>query len=182
METLGKVQHGRLRQDRHADGRAPAGDRHGRRSRATRTVAGQGRGGRARLQPSARPRHRGGGRGAQRLNFRKPSAAAMATPGKAVTARLSEGFVSVGSPRYAAEQTDMPEEVVRPSASAGGRRQDRVVVLAGKRVLGVIAMRDEPREDAAGGVARLNALRRADRHADRRQRSHGCCDRRRPRP
>src|SRR5690606_499637 len=33
---------------------------------------------------------------------------AMAVPGKAVAARLREGFVSVGSPRYAAEQAEVP--------------------------------------------------------------------------
>src|SRR3546814_13950057 len=37
---------------------------------------------------------------------------AMAIPGKAVTARLREGFVSVGSPRHAAEQVEMPEEII----------------------------------------------------------------------
>ena len=82
----------------------------------------------------------------------------MAIPGKAVTARLREGFVSVGSPRYAAEQADVPEEVVRPPETLEAEGKTAVVVLAGKRVLGVIALRDEPREDAAEGVARLNAL------------------------
>jgi Cd2+/Zn2+-exporting ATPase len=37
------------------------------------------------------------------------------TPGKAVTARLKSGFVSVGSPRYAAEQAGLSDEVMRGS-------------------------------------------------------------------
>ena len=37
--------------------------------------------------------------------------AALTLPGKAVTARLKGGFVSVGSPRYAAEQADLDDTV-----------------------------------------------------------------------
>lgn len=83
---------------------------------------------------------------------------AMATPGRAVTARLSEGFVSVGSPRHAAEQTDVPEEVGTRLHALEAEGKTAVVVLAGKRILGIIALRDEPREDAAAGVSRLNAM------------------------
>ncbi|MBZ8134080.1 heavy metal translocating P-type ATPase [Afifella sp. IM 167] len=92
------------------------------------------------------------------LELPKVFGGAMAIPGKTVTARLREGFVSVGSPRYAAEQGNLsPELSVRLEAlEAAGKTA--VVVLSGKRPIGIIALRDEPREDAATGVARLKAL------------------------
>ncbi len=81
-----------------------------------------------------------------------------AVPGKAVTARLREGFVSVGSPRYAAELHLFPKTLdlqVRRLEAEG----KTVVVVSGRdRTLGLIALRDEPRPDAADGVARLKAL------------------------
>ena len=80
-------------------------------------------------------------------------------PGKAVTARLREGFVSVGSPRLCGRgrrrcRTTRPPK----SQSLEAEGKTVVVVLLAKRVIGFIALRDEPREDAAAGVARLKAL------------------------
>lgn len=95
---------------------------------------------------------------AHSVELPKTFGGATAIPGKAVTARLREGFVSVGSPRYAAEQTDMPEEVGARLRALEAEGKTAVVVLAGKRVVGIIALRDEPREDAAAGIARLHAL------------------------
>src|SRR3546814_14765201 len=46
---------------------------------------------------------------------------AMAIPGKAVTARLREGFVSVGSPRPAAEQVRSEERRVGKECVSTGR-------------------------------------------------------------
>jgi Cd2+/Zn2+-exporting ATPase len=82
----------------------------------------------------------------------------MAVPGKAVTARLKSGFVSVGSPRYAAEVASIPETIDRRIETLEAEGKTVVVVLAGKRLLGVIALRDEPRPDAAVGVSRLKNL------------------------
>ncbi len=95
---------------------------------------------------------------ARGLELPKIFGGATAIPGKAVTARLREGFVSVGSPRHAAEQAEVPEEISARLKSLESEGKTAVVVLSGKRVLGVIALRDEPREDAAAGVARLGAL------------------------
>jgi Cd2+/Zn2+-exporting ATPase len=81
-----------------------------------------------------------------------------AVPGKAITARLREGFVSVGSPRFAAELGMLPNDLAPRIEAFEGEGKTVVVVLVGKRVIGVIALRDEPREDAAAGVARLKAL------------------------
>lgn len=92
------------------------------------------------------------------LELPKMFGGAMAIPGKAVTARLREGFVSVGSPRYAAEQGNLSPELNARLEALEAAGKTAVVVLSGKRAVGVIALRDEPRADAATGVARLNAL------------------------
>jgi Cd2+/Zn2+-exporting ATPase len=83
---------------------------------------------------------------------------ATAVPGKAVTARLREGFVSVGSPRYAAELGTMPGEVSARIQVLEREGKTVVTVILGKRILGLIALRDEPRDDAAAGIARLKQL------------------------
>lgn len=82
----------------------------------------------------------------------------IAIPGKAVTARLRESFVSVGSPRYAAELGLLRDDVASGIEAFEREGKTIVVVLAGKRVIGFIALRDEPREDAAAGIAGLKAL------------------------
>lgn len=79
----------------------------------------------------------------------------IATPGKAVTARLKGGFASVGSPRYAAEQTGLDAKTAETITALEGEGKTVVVLLSGKTVEGLIALRDEPREDAAEGVKRL---------------------------
>jgi Cd2+/Zn2+-exporting ATPase len=72
-----------------------------------------------------------------------------------VTARLKGGFASVGSPRYAAEQTGLDAKTAETITALEGEGKTVVVLLSGKTVEGLIALRDEPREDAAEGVKRL---------------------------
>jgi len=83
---------------------------------------------------------------------------AIALPGKAVKGRLREGFVTVGSPRYAAEMASIPDEMAVRTATLEAEGKTVVLVLVSERVIGLIALRDEPREDAAAGIARLKAL------------------------
>jgi Cd2+/Zn2+-exporting ATPase len=92
------------------------------------------------------------------LDRPKTFGGAMAIPGKAVTARLRGGFVSVASPRYAAEHGDLSRDTQMTLNAVEAAGKTAVVVLAGKRVIGVIALRDEPRDDAAVGVGQLHAL------------------------
>lgn len=66
------------------------------------------------------------------------------TPGKAVTTRLKEGFVSVGSPRYAAEHAVIDPAVSEKIVSLEGEGKTVVVLLSNKAVKGLIALRDEP--------------------------------------
>jgi Cd2+/Zn2+-exporting ATPase len=57
---------------------------------------------------------------------------ATAVPGKAVTGRVREGFVSVGSPRFAAELGAFAGSGVEPNRVAGGAGQDRCRRAAGE--------------------------------------------------
>lgn len=81
-----------------------------------------------------------------------------AIPGKAVTARLREGFVSVGSPRYAAELGVLPNEISSRVQALEAEGKTVVAVILAKQVLGFIALRDEPRADAVAGIGRLKEL------------------------
>ncbi len=80
-----------------------------------------------------------------------------ATPGKAVTARLRDGFASVGSPHHAAEQAAVDPAVVERIAALEAEGKTVVVLLSGGAVEGLLALRDEPRADAAEGIRRLAA-------------------------
>ena len=95
---------------------------------------------------------------ARKLSLPQAFGGSTAIPGKAVTARLREGFVSVGSPRYAAELGPLPDELAVRIQTLEADGKTVVVVLVAKRAIGLIALRDEPREDAAAGVVRLKAL------------------------
>lgn len=82
----------------------------------------------------------------------------VATPGKAVTGRLKSGFVSVGSPRYASEPAELANETKARIVALESAGKTVVVVREGKRLIGLIALRDEPRADAAVGLERLRAM------------------------
>lgn len=82
---------------------------------------------------------------------------AVATPGKAVTTRLKDSFASVGSPRFASEQATLEEALVQRISDLEREGKTVVVLLADKRVEGLIALRDEPRPDAADAVSHLKA-------------------------
>lgn len=81
-----------------------------------------------------------------------------AIAGKAVAASIGGARVSVGSPRHAAEQGadlgPLAEAVTRLESEG----KTSVLVLSDRRALGLIAMRDEPREDAIQGVAVLKEM------------------------
>ncbi|ABI58372.1 heavy metal translocating P-type ATPase [Nitrosomonas eutropha] len=92
---------------------------------------------------------------ARNLELPQSFGAALAIPGKAVTARLKSGFASVGSPRYAEELAPIEESVRQTISALEQAGKTVVVVLAGKRIDGLIALRDEPRQDAAQALKRL---------------------------
>ncbi|SAL79921.1 heavy metal resistance membrane ATPase [Caballeronia terrestris] len=82
--------------------------------------------------------------------------AALTVPGKSVTARLKGGFVFVGSPRHASEQTALDAHIAQQLEALERQGKTVVVVLSGKRVEGLIALRDESRSDAAEAIATLH--------------------------
>ncbi len=84
--------------------------------------------------------------------------AALTVPGKAVTARLKGGFASVGSPRHAKAQTTLGAHIVQQLEELEQQGKTVVVVLSGKRVEGLIALRDEPRSEAAAAIATLHRM------------------------
>ena len=78
-------------------------------------------------------------------------------PGKAATAIVEGRLVVVGSPSHAREQGILLRNVDNITAlEAAGKTV--VVVLAVRQPLGLLALRDEPREDAVIAVAALKAM------------------------
>jgi len=92
------------------------------------------------------------------LDIPKVFGGSVATPGKSVMGRLKSGFVSVGSPRHAAEQAALADEMKTRIEGLEADGKTVVAVSEGKRLVGLIAMRDEPRPDAAQGLARLRGM------------------------
>jgi len=88
-----------------------------------------------------------------------PAQAATAMPGMAVAATIEGRRIGVGSPVWAAGCS----VVLAPSMLEASERLEIegktvAVVTADREFLGLIAMRDEPREDAALGIASLGSL------------------------
>jgi Cd2+/Zn2+-exporting ATPase len=83
---------------------------------------------------------------------------ASAIAGKAVLGRVGGAQLAVGSPRYAAERGPLPAGLADRIAALEADGKTVVVLLGEAGPRGLIALRDEPREDAAAAVA---ALRRA---------------------
>jgi Cd2+/Zn2+-exporting ATPase len=82
---------------------------------------------------------------------------ARAVPGKAASAVIEGRQVSVGSPRHAEEQgIRLPNTTEVAALEAVGKTV--VGVVADNRPLGILALRDEPREDAAAAIAALKRM------------------------
>jgi Cd2+/Zn2+-exporting ATPase len=85
-----------------------------------------------------------------------PATEAGAVPGRAVQAVVEGRRISVGSPRHAAEAGAVLDEGRIAALEAEGKTV--VAVLADGAPLALIALRDEPRADAAAGIAALRRL------------------------
>ncbi len=83
---------------------------------------------------------------------------ARAVPGQAVTASVAGKAYAVGSPRYAAERAPLPPAAEAQAVRLEDEGKTVVVLLQGHTPLGLIAIRDEPRADAAEAVKRLTRL------------------------
>jgi Cd2+/Zn2+-exporting ATPase len=82
----------------------------------------------------------------------------MAVAGKSVRARLRDGFVAVGSPSYAEDEGALDDEDRERIAALESEGKTVVAVVAGNRLLGLVALRDTLREDAVQGVAQIKAM------------------------
>lgn len=81
-----------------------------------------------------------------------------AVPGKGVTATVDGRKVSVGSPRHAAEAGAQLGGLAEAVTRLENEGKTAVVILADGTVAGVLALRDEPRGDAAEGIAALSRI------------------------
>ncbi|MDN3568853.1 heavy metal translocating P-type ATPase [Paeniroseomonas aquatica] len=87
-----------------------------------------------------------------------PASSQSAVIGKAVTARVGDRQVAVGSPSYAQATGVNLEALAEAISTLESEGKTVVVVLSDSKLMGVLAIRDEPRADAAEGVAALTAL------------------------
>ena len=89
----------------------------------------------------------------------RPATAAGAEPGKSVSAKVSGMLVSVASPRSVAEAGALPSDVAASIEALEGEGKTVVVVLRAGETIGFVAIRDEPRADAALGIEALRTLK-----------------------
>ncbi|MCG7362427.1 cadmium-translocating P-type ATPase [Roseomonas sp. ACRSG] len=88
----------------------------------------------------------------------RPAKDSRAIPGKAVEAVVTGKRVTVGSPSHAAAQAPLPADAARAVADWENQGKTVVVVSVDGAHTGLIAVRDEPRPDAAAGIRALDAL------------------------
>ncbi len=86
-----------------------------------------------------------------------PALAAKAISGKGIEGNVRGVAVFLGSGQAAAERADMTEAQRFAIESLNGQGKTVSVLVADGAVAGLIAMRDEPRLDAAAGIAALKA-------------------------
>ena len=86
-----------------------------------------------------------------------PARGARALAGKGVVGSVEGQSLFLGSPDAASERTRLEASLVERIAALNGEGKTVVVLLAGATVVGAIAMRDEPRADAAAGVRALTS-------------------------
>ena len=87
-----------------------------------------------------------------------PAREARALAGMGVEATVAGEPAWVLSPRHAAERGGIETDAIRRAAALESEGKTVVAVFRGRRPLGLIAMRDEPRADAAEAMAQLRAL------------------------
>ncbi|QFT61908.1 heavy metal translocating P-type ATPase [Roseivivax sp. THAF30] len=81
-----------------------------------------------------------------------------ALPGKGAEASIDGVSVSVGSPRLANERGALTDDLRTRVATLEAEGKTVVIVLRDDAPVGLIALRDEPRADAADAVAQLRRL------------------------
>ncbi len=87
-----------------------------------------------------------------------PAAGGRALPGKGAEAVIDGATVCVGSPRLAQERGAFTDDLRNRVTALEAEGKTVVIVLRDGFARGLVALRDEPREDAAEAVAQLRAL------------------------
>jgi Cd2+/Zn2+-exporting ATPase len=87
-----------------------------------------------------------------------PAADAGALPGKGVTGRVGGVELFLGSPQAAAERTPVSPEQSEQIARFNDEGKTVAALLAGDGLIGLLAIRDEPRADAKEGIASLKRM------------------------
>ena len=87
-----------------------------------------------------------------------PATDSKAIVGKGAEAMVSGALAWVGSPRHAADMGALDAAGTAQVAVMEEQGKTVVVVFRKKQALGMIAMRDEPRQDAVDGVQQLKAM------------------------
>jgi Cd2+/Zn2+-exporting ATPase len=87
-----------------------------------------------------------------------PATAQRAIPGRGVEAKIGGETIFVGSPRSAAEMGVLGEEAKSQAERLEGEGKTVAAVMRAGVIVGLIALRDEPREDAAQAVSELKEL------------------------
>src|ERR1700733_4111558 len=96
--------------------------------------------------------------GPRPMPFRCGRLTARAIPGHAVKATVTGKQIMVGSPRFSAEQGPLPADIDLRVHALEADGKTVVLILSDGQLPGLLALRDEPREDAATGLARLRGL------------------------
>ncbi|MGI6852301.1 heavy metal translocating P-type ATPase [Mesorhizobium sp. 1B3] len=87
-----------------------------------------------------------------------PAVGAGAIGGEGVVGNVDGTSLFLGSPQAAEKRVPLPVELRSRIAALNGEGKTVSVLLANDRVAGLIAMRDEPREDARAGIEALRQL------------------------
>lgn len=98
---------------------------------------------------------------AEAAGIRIPAAMdASATAGKAVHATVAGRALAIGSPTYAAEAATLSvtQQAQIEALQSEGKTVSVLFDEHSREVLGLVALRDEPRDDAQAGVALLRAM------------------------
>jgi Zn2+/Cd2+-exporting ATPase len=96
---------------------------------------------------------------AKELNVPVPPAGKLAAvAGKGVTGSVGGVPLFLGSPQAASERTPLTGEQARAVETLNEAGNTVSVLVAGGKVAGLIAMRDEPRPDAEAGIAALRRM------------------------
>jgi Cd2+/Zn2+-exporting ATPase len=88
----------------------------------------------------------------------KPATGARAIIGKGVEATIDGEVVFVGSLRFASEVAVLSDDIRTDADRLEGAGKTVAAVFRTGQVIGLLALRDEPREDAARAIAELKAL------------------------